>query len=83
MLQPSEVLVEHDMNDLLLYSPNQVDFALDKTIGSIARTPKSQSIFLKSFSGNPFSSIGSPSVLVKENTGNHAGHGAGFETFNM
>ncbi|KAK4277016.1 hypothetical protein QN277_015086 [Acacia crassicarpa] len=109
--QPSGVLIERDMNDLLLYSPNQIRFSLDRTHISRARTPKNldnrsleaaphQNIAQKSFPGNPCTSDCSPSICVKEhdissvrpshcssapgeNSGDHPGNDAGFETFNI
>ncbi|XP_061376087.1 transcription factor MYB3R-1 isoform X2 [Gastrolobium bilobum] len=53
VLQRSGVLVEHDMNDLLLYSHDQVGFKPDRTLS--ARTHK-----------NPCSRVNSPSDRVKE-----------------
>ena len=75
--QPSGVLVEHDMNDLLLYSPDQVGFKSDTVLGSSARTPKNlsnrrleavpnQSIPSKLSSENPCSSVNSLCVRAKE-----------------
>ncbi|KAK7260733.1 hypothetical protein RIF29_27014 [Crotalaria pallida] len=74
--QPSGVLVEHDINDRLLYSPDQVGLS-DRVLGSSARTPKkldnksleeapNQSIPLKLSSENPCSSAKSPCVRAKE-----------------
>ncbi|XP_028781320.1 transcription factor MYB3R-1 isoform X2 [Neltuma alba] len=108
---PSGVLIEHDMNDLLLYSPNQIRLGSDRTHISSARTPKSlsnrsleaapnENIATKSFNGNPCTSDCSPSVRVKEheissvrpshcssapaeNSGDHAGNDAGFESFSI
>lgn len=37
---PSGVLVEHNMNDLLLFSPDQVDFKAERALGSGTRTPR-------------------------------------------
>ncbi|QCE16096.1 transcription factor MYB3R-1 [Vigna unguiculata] len=83
--QPSGVLVEHDVNDLLMYSPDQV-----KVLSLSARTKK-----------NPCSRINSPSVWLKEherlsvavtcihsvsssgpgeNSGDHTGNDGGLET---
>ncbi|KAF7830131.1 transcription factor MYB3R-1-like [Senna tora] len=69
--QPSGVLIEHDMNDLLLYSPNQIGFKSDRIHSSSAKTPKnlhnrSLETAPKSFCGNPCASDGSPSVRVNE-----------------
>ncbi|KAH1110365.1 hypothetical protein GLYMA_04G080600v4 [Glycine max] len=91
--QPSEILVEHDMNDLLLYSPDQVNLKSEKVLSLSARTKK-----------NPCSRINSPSVWVKEherlsvavtcvqsisssgsgeNSGDHTGNDGGLETCNI
>ncbi|KAK7351474.1 hypothetical protein VNO77_10964 [Canavalia gladiata] len=53
--QSSGVLVEHDMSDLLLYSPDQINLKSDRILCASARTQK-----------NPCSRINSPSVRVKE-----------------
>ncbi|KAI9106744.1 hypothetical protein K1719_022272 [Acacia pycnantha] len=69
--QPSGVLTEHDMNDLLLYSPNQMCFKPDRTHCSSAKTPKNlnsrnlEAVLDKSTSLNPCSSDSSPTVRVK------------------
>lgn len=93
MQQPSGILVEHDRNDLLLYSPDQVNLKSEKVLSLSARTKK-----------NPCSRINSPSVWVKEherlsvavtcvqsisssgsgeNSGDHTGNDGGLETCNM
>ncbi|XP_054795038.1 transcription factor MYB3R-1-like [Prosopis cineraria] len=75
--QASGVLSEHDMNDLLLYSPDQIHFGSDSTHSSRAKTPKNlnnrsleavpnQNIPPKSFYVNPYTSDCSPSVRAKE-----------------
>ncbi|XP_054795020.1 transcription factor MYB3R-1-like [Prosopis cineraria] len=69
--QPSGVLIEHDMNDLLLYSPNQLCFKPDKSHCSSAKTSKNlnnrslEAALNNSISSNPCSSDSSPSVLEK------------------
>ncbi|XP_028781238.1 transcription factor MYB3R-1-like isoform X2 [Neltuma alba] len=69
--QPSGVLAEHDINDLLLYSPNQMCFKPDRTQCSSAKTPKNlndrglEASLNKSISSNPCSSDSSPSGRVK------------------
>lgn len=115
MQRPSGVLIEHDMNDLLLCSPDQIGFKSDRTHSSSARTPKylndgsleaamDQSIPSKTVQGNPCASVNSPSGRLKEheipsvpvtcvqphsssapgeNSSDHTGNGAGFETFSM
>ncbi|KAL2637704.1 hypothetical protein AAZV13_06G075200 [Glycine max] len=91
--QPSGILVEHDRNDLLLYSPDQVNLKSEKKISLSARTKK-----------NPCSRINSPSAWVKEherlsvavtcvqsisssgpgeNSGDHIGNDGGLETCNI
>ncbi|XP_027355565.1 transcription factor MYB3R-1 [Abrus precatorius] len=88
--QPSGVLVEHDMNDLLLYGTDQINLKSERVLSSSARTQK-----------NPCSRVNSPTIRVKENerlsiavtcvqsvsssgpgenSGDHAGKDGGFET---
>ncbi|RDY08496.1 Transcription factor MYB3R-1, partial [Mucuna pruriens] len=74
--QPCEVLVEHDVNDMSLSSPDQVGLKSDRGLGSSAKTPKSlnrsleaapnQSCHLKLSSENPRSKVNSPCVRPKE-----------------
>ncbi|KAE9599458.1 hypothetical protein Lal_00039549 [Lupinus albus] len=75
--QPSGVLVEHDINDRLLYSPDHAGFKSDNVLDSSARTPKkldnnslekapNRSITLKLSSENPGSSVNFPCVRAKE-----------------
>ncbi|KAK7293871.1 hypothetical protein RJT34_16748 [Clitoria ternatea] len=75
--QPSGVLVEHDMNDLSLYSPDQVGLKSERVPGSSAKTPKSlnlksleaapnQSAPLKLSSENSCSKVRTPCVRAKE-----------------
>ncbi|GKV03397.1 hypothetical protein SLEP1_g15705 [Rubroshorea leprosula] len=40
--QPSGILVEHNVNDLLLFSPDQGGLKVDRTFASSAQTPKNQ-----------------------------------------
>ena len=89
MQQPSGVLVEHDLNNLLLNSPDQL--GSDKVLS--ARTNK-----------NPCSSVNSPTIRIKENerlsiavtcvqsicssaagenSGDQTGNDGGFETCSM
>lgn len=73
--QPSGVLVEHDVNDLSLSSPDQVGLKSDRGSGSSAKTPKSlnrsleaapnQSGHLKLSSENPCSRVKSNSSCVR------------------
>ncbi|CAJ1973866.1 unnamed protein product [Sphenostylis stenocarpa] len=88
--QPSGVFVEHDINDLLMYSPDQVNLKSERVLSLSARTKK-----------NPRSRINSPSVWLKEherlsvavtciqsvsssgpgeNSGDHIGNDGGLET---
>ncbi|KAH7524207.1 hypothetical protein FEM48_Zijuj06G0094700 [Ziziphus jujuba var. spinosa] len=39
---PSEILVEHNINDLLLYSPDQVNLKAERALGSGMKTPRNQ-----------------------------------------
>ncbi|XP_027333780.1 transcription factor MYB3R-1-like isoform X2 [Abrus precatorius] len=75
--QPSGVLVEHDMNDLSLYSPDQVGLKSDKSLSSSSKTPKNLnnrsleeapncSVPLKLSSENPCSRVKSPCIRAKE-----------------
>lgn len=77
MQQASGILVEHNTNDLLLYSPNQIQFKSNRTHSSSARTSKTlnnenseatlnQCIPSKSLCRNPCASEDSPSIRIKE-----------------
>ncbi|KAK7311794.1 hypothetical protein RJT34_10156 [Clitoria ternatea] len=92
--QPSGVLVEHDMNDLLLFSPDQVNLKSERVLSLSARTQKYLS-----------SRVDSPSIRVKkeherlsvavtcvqsvsssvpgENSGDQTGNNGGFETSSL
>lgn len=73
--EPSGVLVEHDMNDLTLSSPDQVGLKSNRGLGSSTKTPKSmhrsleavpnQNSHLKLSSKNPRSRINSNSPCVR------------------
>ncbi|KAL2318215.1 hypothetical protein Fmac_032091 [Flemingia macrophylla] len=73
--QPSGVLVEHDVNDLSLSSPDQFAFKSDRALGSSAKTPKSlnrsleaapnESGHWKLSSENPCSRVKSSSSCVR------------------
>ncbi|XP_041019336.1 transcription factor MYB3R-1 isoform X2 [Juglans microcarpa x Juglans regia] len=80
--QPSGVLVEHNMNDLLLHSPDQVGSKADRLLGSSARTPRNQQprslaaaskqgISSTLSSGNPRAPVKSPAVCGKKH-GSHS-----------
>lgn len=94
MQQPSRVLIEHDMNDPSLYSPNQVGLKSDIVLSLSARShQKSVSRFsspcvrLKeherlSVSVTCVQSICSSSI-PGENMDDQTGNDDGFETNNM
>lgn len=74
---PSGVLTEHNMNDLVLISPKQLDFRADKVFASISRTPRNQhpkrfestenqDFPSKSSSGKQSVSFASPSISGKK-----------------
>lgn len=80
MQQLSGVLVEHDINDQLLYSPDQVGSKSDRVMGSSAGTPKkldnkslveapNQCLPSKLSSENPCSGVKSRCVRAKEHEG--------------
>ncbi|KAG7972844.1 hypothetical protein I3843_07G202500 [Carya illinoinensis] len=80
--QPSGILVEHNMNDLLLHSPDQVGSKADRLLGSSAITPKNQQprslaaaskqgISSTLSSGNPRAAVKSPAVFGKKH-GSHS-----------
>ena len=58
--KPSGVLIEHNMNDLLLFSPKQLD---SRAFGSSARTPRNR--LFKSSCGKLCVPLASPSVSRK------------------
>ncbi|XP_019457867.1 PREDICTED: myb-related protein 3R-1-like isoform X2 [Lupinus angustifolius] len=64
--QPSGVLVEHDINDRLLYSPDQAGFKSDIVLDSSARTPKKLDNNSSEKAPNPCSNVDSPCVRAKE-----------------
>lgn len=76
MQQPSSVLVEHNPNDLLLYSPDLVGCKADKALGLTSRTPKNQcrksfeatnpGVPSKSFTARQCASVKSPTIFVKK-----------------
>lgn len=71
MQQPSGVLLEHDMNDWSLYSPNKKCSKPDRIHFSSAKAPKNlnhrslEAAFNKGISSNPCSSDGSRSIRQK------------------
>lgn len=94
MQQPSRVLIEHDMNDPSLYSPNQVGLKSDIVLSLSARSHKksvsrfsSPCVRLKeherlSVSVTCVQSVCSSSI-PGENMGDQTGNDGGFETNNM
>ena len=83
--QSSGVLVEHDMNNLLLHSPDQVGSKADTALlGSSAGTPiiqqsrslgaaSNQGIPHKSSFGNPCAPVSSPTVCGKKQESHSVG----------
>ncbi|KAJ7965981.1 Myb-related protein 3R-1 [Quillaja saponaria] len=78
--QPSGILVEHDMNDLLLYSPEQVGFKAGRILLSSVRTPKdqkdrrleaanNQDFLSGSSSGHPCTTVSFPNICGKDDVG--------------
>lgn len=76
--QPSGVLVEHNKNDLLLHSPDQVGSKADRLLSSSSRTPRKQQsrslaaasergISNHLSSGNPCAHFRSPTLCGKKN----------------
>lgn len=78
MQQPSEILVEHDMNNMLLYSPDQFSLKPDR-VSSLSAIPKK----------NPCSRIAVTCVQSVsssgpgENLGDHPGNFDGLETSSL
>lgn len=74
--QPPDVLIEHDINDLLLFSPDQTGNQAHKSTGSTDGTPRKQSsqvvapslnhgVTLESSSGNSWQPLSSPASEAK------------------
>ncbi|XP_019414938.1 PREDICTED: myb-related protein 3R-1-like [Lupinus angustifolius] len=85
--QPSGVLAEHDMNNLLLHSPDLVGFKSDSDPSLSARTHKSPCSSIKSPYGQEKLRVAVASCVHSfnssapgENSDVHAGKDAGFET---
>lgn len=81
MQQHSGVLVEDNMNELLLFSPDQVGFKSDRAFYPSSRTPRNlyrkilgtlseQASASESSSGNPCIVVGSPIVCGKNSESN-------------
>lgn len=76
MQQPSGVLLEHNVNDLLFVSPNHLKIKPDRALGVTSRTPAnqysrmlqttSQCALSESSSGNPSSFLSPPIVSRKK-----------------
>ncbi|XWS17734.1 hypothetical protein CRYUN_Cryun33cG0092700 [Craigia yunnanensis] len=79
--RPSAVLVEHDINDILLFSPNQVGLKADRPLlASSMRTPRNQynkslgaisnqGFASECFSGNACIVVSSPTLKIKNSEG--------------
>ncbi|PPD99326.1 hypothetical protein GOBAR_DD03648 [Gossypium barbadense] len=74
--QPSAVLIEHNVNDLLLFSPDRVGLKADQPLlPSSIRTPRSQchksfrAISNQGLSGNACLIVSSPTLKVKNSDG--------------
>ncbi|GAV91103.1 Myb_DNA-binding domain-containing protein [Cephalotus follicularis] len=79
MQQLSGVLVEHNMNNLLLFSPDQVRSRADRTLGSSSQTPNNlyrRSLGAKSDQGDQGvaleTSIGNSPTVCRKNDGRHS-----------
>ncbi|MBA0839116.1 hypothetical protein Goarm_004882, partial [Gossypium armourianum] len=74
--QPSAVLIEHNVNDLLLFSPDRAGLKADQPLlPSSIRTPRNQchksfrAISNQGLSGNACLIVGSPTLKVKNSDG--------------
>ncbi|TYH13063.1 hypothetical protein ES288_A06G114800v1 [Gossypium darwinii] len=74
--QPSAVLIEHNVNDLLLFSPDRVGLKADQPLlSSSIRTPRNQchksfrAISNQGLSGNACLIVSSPTLKVKNSDG--------------
>ncbi|TYI17497.1 hypothetical protein ES332_A07G028400v1 [Gossypium tomentosum] len=94
--RPPEVLVEHNLNDLLLFSPEHVGLKADRPLlSSSTLTPRNQGLASECFSGNACIIISSPTPQIKnsesqsissatlENLADNAGNGAAIENYNI
>ncbi|MFQ6619160.1 hypothetical protein Gotur_000248 [Gossypium turneri] len=94
--RPPEVLVEHNLNDLLLFSPEHVGLKADRPLlSSSTLTPRNQGLASECFSGNACIIVSSPTPQIKnsesqsissatlENLADNAGNGAAIENYNM
>lgn len=77
MQQPSEVLLEHNVNDLLLISPNHLKIKPDRALGVTNRTPANkcsrmlqttsdQCSLSESSAGDPCPSFLSPPIASRK-----------------
>lgn len=91
---PSGVLVEHDLNDPLLHSPNQVGLKFDGVLSLSARNHKTPGSRIKSpvvrLKGHERLSVAvtcvqsvSSSGPVESTGDDHTGNDGGFETCSM
>ncbi|XVE53715.1 hypothetical protein DITRI_Ditri03aG0024800 [Diplodiscus trichospermus] len=79
--RPSAVLVEHNINDILLFSPDQVGFKADRPLlASSTRTPRNkyhksfgaisnQGVASECLSGNACIVVSSPTLKIKNSEG--------------
>ncbi|KAK5817387.1 hypothetical protein PVK06_022311 [Gossypium arboreum] len=94
--RPPEVLVEHNLNDLLLFSPEHVGLKADRPLlSSSTLTPRNQGLASECFSGNACIIVSSPTPQIKnsesqsissatlENLADNAGNGAAIENYNI
>lgn len=98
MPQTSHILVDDKMNELLIFSPDQVGFNPDRPFGSSSRTPRNsyrrilgtlyeQVINSPACRKNAESHLASvksfTSSAATENVGDNTGNDAGIESSNM
>ncbi|KAK8343662.1 hypothetical protein V6Z12_A07G028700 [Gossypium hirsutum] len=94
--RPPEVLVEHNLNDLLLFSPEHVGLKADRPLlSSSTLAPRNQGLASECFSGNACIIVSSPTPQIKnsesqsissatlENLADNAGNGAAIENYNI
>lgn len=90
------MLVEHNLNDLLLFSPERVGLKADRPLlSSSTLTPINQGLASECFSGNACIIVNSPTPKIKnsesqsissatlDNLVDNAGNGAAIENYNM
>ena len=90
------MLIEHNVNDLLLFSPEHVGLKADRPVlSSSTLAPRNQGLASECFSGNACIIVSSPTPQIKnsesqsissatlENLADNAGNGAAIENYNM